>query len=219
MRDLGLGPAVFAETVGTFVLVFFGCGAIAVGSVHGGMGGPAVAAAFGLAVMVMVYTVGHVSGAHLNPAITLAFAIGGHLPAGRVLPYWGAQVTGAILAAWFLRVSIGDTADLGVTAPSGTPGQSFAWELVLTAMLMFVITAVATDSRAVGQAAAIAIGAAVAVGALVGGPVSGASMNPARSLGPALVSGDLTDLWLYLLAPTLGAVVAILVYGRLREVA
>jgi MIP family channel proteins len=219
MRDLRLGPAVLAEGIGTFVLVFAGCGAIAVSSVYGGLSGPAVAAAFGLAVMVMVYAVGHVSGAHLNPAVTLAFAMGGHLPAGRILPYWGAQVAGAVLAAWFLRISLGDAADLGVTVPTGTVGQSFAWELVLTATLMFVITAVATDARAVGQAAAIAIGGAVAVGALVGGPVSGASMNPARSIGPALVSGDLTELWVYLIAPPLGAALAILVYGRLRRTA
>jgi MIP family channel proteins len=217
MRDLRLGPAVLAEGVGTFVLVFAGCGAIAVGSIHGGLEGPAVAAAFGLAVMVMVYSVGHVSGAHLNPAVTFAFAVGRHLPLSRVMPYCGAQVAGAIAASWFLRASLGDAADLGVTARSGTVGQSFVWELVLRATLMFVITAVATDARAVGQAAAIAIGGAVAVGALVGGPVSGGSMNPAGSLGPALVSGDFTDLWVYLLAPTAGAALAILAYDRLRQ--
>jgi MIP family channel proteins len=217
LRNLRLGPALLAEGIGTFVLVFAGCGAIAVGSLHSGLTGPAVAAAFGLAIMVMIYAVGHASGAHFNPAVTAAFAISGHLPWARVPAYWLAQVAGAISAALFLRLSLGDGASLGVTQPSGSAAQAFAWELVLSAMLMLVITAVATDVRAVGQAAAIAIGGTVALGALVGGPVSGASMNPARSLGPALVSGDLGDLWIYLIAPVVGAATAALLYDRLRQ--
>ncbi len=214
MTPLPLGPALVAEAIGTFALVMAGCGAIAIGSL-----GPAgVAAAFGLAIMVMVYAFGHVSGAHFNPAVTAAFAVGRHFPAARVLPYWAAQVAGAIAGAALLQATLGDV-PLGVTHPAGSDIQSLVWEAVLTFFLMLVITAVATDTRAVGQGAAIAIGGAVTLGALVGGPISGGSMNPARSLGPALVSGDLSDLWIYLLAPPVGAIAAVLVYRYVRHFA
>ena len=166
----------------------------------------------------MIYALGHVSGAHFNPAVTAAFAVGRHFPVNLVLPYWTAQITGAIAGALVLRVSLGDVS-LGVTQPSGSDAQALVWEAVLTFFLMLVIVAVATDTRAVGQAAAIAIGGAVALGALVGGPVSGASMNPARSIGPAVVSGDLAHLWIYLVAPPIGAIVAALVYRYLRPTA
>ena len=212
MRTLPLGPALVAEAIGTFALVFVGCGDIAVGTLTGA----GVAAAFGLAIMTMIYALGHVSGAHFNPAVTTAFAIGRHFPASRVLPYWGAQVGGAIVAAWLLRISLGDV-PLGVTQPTGGDAQALVWEAVLTFFLMLVIVAVATDTRAVGQAAAIAIGATVAMGALVGGPISGASMNPARSIGPALVSGDLAHLWIYLVAPPIGAIAAVLMYRYVQR--
>lgn len=211
MRSLPLGPALAAEAIGTFTLVFAGCGAIAVGT----LGSAGVAAAFGLAIMVMIYALGHVSGAHFNPAVTAAFAVGRHFPMTRVMPYWAAQVGGAIAGAALLRATLGDV-PLGVTQPSGSDIQSLAWEGVLTFFLMLVIVAVATDTRAVGQGAAIAIGGTVALGALVGGPISGASMNPARSIGPAIVSGDLSDLWIYLVAPPIGAIAAVLVYRYLR---
>jgi MIP family channel proteins len=211
-RSGPLGPALVAEAIGTFALVFAGCGAIAVGALQDA----GVAAAFGLAIMTMIYALGHVSGAHFNPAVTAAFAVGRHFPVGRVGPYWIAQVAGATLAAIVLRTTLGDV-PLGVTSPSGSVIQSLGWEGVLTFFLMLVIVATATDTRAVGQAAAIAIGGTVALGSLVGGPVSGASMNPARSIGPAVVSGDLTDLWIYLVAPPIGAIAAITVYGYLRR--
>jgi MIP family channel proteins len=211
LRALRLGPALVAEAIGTFALVFAGCGAIAVGT----LGPPGVAAAFGLAILTMVYALGHVSGAHFNPAVTLGFAIGRHFPVARVGPYWVAQVAGAVAAAGLLRATLGDV-PLGVTQPAGTDVQAFVWEVVLTFFLMLVIVSVATDTRAVGQGAAIAIGGAVALGSLVGGPVSGASMNPARSLGPALVSGELNALWIYLVAPPVGAIGAVLVYRYLR---
>jgi len=217
VRELQLRPALLAEAIGTFVLVFAGCGSIAVDSINHNLGSWGIASAFGLAIMVMVYALGHVSGAHFNPAVTAAFAVSGHLPWRRVAPYWIAQVAGAVAAALFLHLSLGDAASLGVTQPSGSAWQAFAWELVLSAMLMLVITSVATDARAVGQGAAIAIGGTVALCALVGGAISGASMNPARSLGPALVSGDLSSLWIYLTAPLLGAGFAALLYDRLRH--
>ena len=171
---------------------------------------------FGLVIAAMVYALGHVSGAHLNPAVTAAFALWRHFPAGRVPAYWGAQVTGAVGAALFLRLTLGDHADLGSTVPAGSNGQAFAWELLLTAILMLVIVAVATDTRAVGEAAAIAIGGTIALDAMVGGPVTGASMNPARSLGPALVSGTYDSLWIYLTAPFAGAALGALAYEALR---
>lgn len=200
-----------AEFIGTFALVFFGCGAIA-----NGLPPTAVALAFGLVIAIMIYAFGHISGAHFNPAVSVGFAIGGHLPWPRVASYAAVQITGAVTGALLLRASLGPHADLGVTQPAGSDAQAFVWEVVLTFFLMLVITAVATDTRAVGQAAALAIGGTVALGALVGGPVSGASMNPARSLGPAIVSVDLTGIWIYLLAPILGSIAAAFVYRMLR---
>ena len=201
-----------AEFIGTFALVFFGCGAIA-----NGLPPTAVALAFGLVIAIMIYAFGHISGAHFNPAVSVGFAIGGHLPWPRVASYAAVQITGAATGALLLRASLGPHADLGVTQPAGSDAQAFVWEVVLTFFLMLVITAVATDTRAVGQAAALAIGGTVGLGALVGGPVSGASMNPARSLGPAIVSVDLTGIWIYLLAPILGSIAAAFVYRMLRE--
>jgi aquaporin NIP len=166
--------------------------------------------------MTMIYAVGHVSGAHFNPGVTLAFALTRHFPWPRVFLYWGAQVVGAILAAVLLRASLGDVAHVGASLPSGSQAQSFLWEVVLTFLLMFVIMAVATDARAFGEAAAVAVGGTVALDALFGGPISGASMNPARSLGPALVSGDLQALWIYLTAPLLGAALGAFVYQLVR---
>ena len=164
----------------------------------------------------MIYALGHISGAHLNPAVSFGFALSRHFPWSRVGAYWVAQCAGAIAAALLLRASLGDIADVGATQPSGSNAQSFLWEVVLTFFLMLVIMAVATDTRAVGEAAAIAVGGTVALGALVGGPVSGASMNPARSLGPALAAGELNALWIYLLAPLLGAALGAVAYQFLR---
>ena len=217
MPDRQLTRSLVAEGIGTFALVFAGCGAIMVDATTHSLGHLGVALTFGLVIMVMIYAVGHISGAHFNPAVTFAFALTRHFPWPRVFLYWGAQAAGAIAAALVLRASLGDIADIGATLPSGSQAQSFLWEFVLTFFLMFVIMAVATDTRAVGEAAAIAVGGTVALDALFGGPISGASMNPARSLGPALVSGDLHALWLYLVAPPLGAAVGALSYLFLRE--
>jgi MIP family channel proteins len=211
-----LTRALAAEALGTFALVFAGAGAIMVDAETDQLGHLGVALAFGLVILVMIYAVGHVSGAHLNPAVTASFALTRHFPWPHVPAYWAAQVAGAVSAAALLRASLGDVANVGATLPSGSQAQSFVWEVVLTTFLMLVIVAVATDTRAVGEAAAIAVGATVGLGALVGGPVSGASMNPARSLGPALVAGELDALWIYLTAPFLGAALGALVYQWLR---
>ena len=177
------------------------------------LGHVGVALTFGLVIMFGVYAVGHVSGAHFNPAVTLAFALTRHFAWSR---YWAAQAAGALAAALLLRASLGDYAELGTTQPSGSDGQAFVWELVMTFFLMLAIMAVATDTRAVGEAAAIAIGGTIGLDALFGGPITGASMNPARSLGPALVSGNLHALWIYLLAPPAGAILGALTYQFLR---
>jgi len=211
-----LGRALVAEAIGTFALVFAGCGAIVVDAKTEELGHLGVALSFGLVIMVMIYALGHISGAHFNPAVTLAFALTRHFPWARAAAYWGAQLAGALLAAALLRGSLGDHAHDGATIPSGSQGQAFLWELVLTFFLMFVIMAVATDSRAVGEAAAIAIGGTVGLDALFGGPVTGASMNPARSFAPAVVSGDLHALWLYILAPAAGAALAGVMYQFVR---
>ena len=205
-----------AEAVGTFALVFAGCGAIMVDSDTGALGHVGVAISFGLVIMVMIYAVGHISGAHFNPAVTLGFALTRHFPLPRVGLYWAAQIAGALVAALLLRASLGNVAGVGVTLPSGSDGQAFLWEAVLSFFLMFVIMAVATATRAVGEAAAIAIGGTVGLDAMFGGPVTGASMNPARSLGPAIASGELSSIWVYLAAPLLGAAAAAFVYQFLR---
>jgi len=182
----------------------------------GAFGQLGIAVAFGLAITTMIYALGHVSGAHFNPAVSFGFALTRHFAWRNVAAYWAAQATGAILAALLLRASLGDVANVGATLPSGSDRQSFLWEVVLTFFLMLVVMAVATDARAVGEAAALAVGGTVGLCALVGGPISGASMNPARSLGPALVSGDLDSLWIYLLAPLLGASLGALAYQLVR---
>ena len=167
--------------------------------------------------MVMVYATGHLSGAHINPAVTVAFTLTRHFPAREALAYIGAQVAGASAAAFvLLGVWTDKPADLGASVPIVAAGSAFLYELVLTAFLMFVIMAVATDTRAVGAAAAIAIGGTVGLDALFGGPVTGASMNPARSFGPALASGTWTDFWVYVAGPLVGAAAGAFAYQLVR---
>lgn len=216
VMDVALARATAAEAIGAFALVFVGCGAIMVDAKTGALGHLAVAVAFGGVIMVMIYALGHLSGAHFNPAVTLAFAATRHFPLRQAALYVTAQCAGAIAAAALLRWSLGDVADIGATTPSGSDSQALLWEGLLTFLLMLVIMAVATDTRAVGEAAAIAIGGTVAIGAIVGGPVTGASMNPARSLGPALVSGELGSTWIYVVAPVIGAALAAVTYQLLR---
>jgi MIP family channel proteins len=215
--DIRLARSLVAEVIGTFALVFAGCGAIMVDAKTGALGHVGVAISFGLVIMVMIYAVGHISGAHFNPAVTFAFALSRHFPWPRVGGYWAAQLAGALAAALVLRGSLGDIAHVGATFPSGTDAQAFLWEGVMTFFLMFVIMAVATDTRAVGEAAAIAIGGTVGLDAMFGGPITGASMNPARSLGPAIAAADFTSIWVYLTAPIIGAALAAVTYRFLRS--
>jgi aquaporin NIP len=206
-----------AEAVATFALVFAGCGAIVLDQARGGsLGSVGISAVFGLVIMVMIYATGHLSGAHINPAVTVAFAATRHFPVREAAVYVPAQLVGAVVAASALRAVWGTPAHLGATLPSAGPGSAFGYELVLTAFLMFVIMAVATDTRAVGAAAAIAIGGTVALDALFGGGVTGASMNPARSLGPALVAGEWRAFWIYVAGPVAGALLGAYVYQGIR---
>jgi MIP family channel proteins len=207
-----------AEAIGTYVLVFAGCGAVVINELsHGQVTHVGVALTFGLAIGVMIASLGPVSGAHFNPAVTLAFAVRRNLPLTLLAPYWAAQVGGAVLAAITLRALFGTVADLGSTLPAGPALQSFALEVILTAILMFVIAMAALDRRAHPVLAAPAIGGTVALEALFAGPISGASMNPARSLAPALVSGKFEHLLIYLTAPFLGSLIGIFLYYRLVE--
>jgi MIP family channel proteins len=217
-RSLELPRRAAAEGIAAFALVFAGCGAIVTDSVnHGALGTVGVALVFGLVIMVMVYATGHLSGAHINPAVTIAFTLTRHFPAREAVAYVCAQVAGAIAAALALLAVWSDKpAHLGATLPSVATGSALVYEMLLTAFLMFVIMAVATDTRAVGAAAAIAIGGTVGLDALFGGPVTGASMNPARSLGPALVAGEWHDLWIYLVGPIAGAALGALAYQLVR---
>jgi MIP family channel proteins len=215
-RSPSLVRALAAEAIGTFALAFAGCGAIMVDAKTHQLGHIGVAFSFGLVIMFGIYAVGHISGAHFNAAVTFAFALTRHFPWPRAAAYWGAQFVGAVAAAALLRASLGNIANVGATYPSGSDGQSFLWELVMSAFLMFVILAVATDTRAVGEAAAIAIGGTIGLDAMFGGPISGASMNPIRSLAPGIVSGDLHAIWIYLLAPVVGATAGGLAYQFVR---
>lgn len=181
------------------------------------LGHTGVAAAFGLVIAVMIVATGHISGAHFNPAVTVAFASIGHFSWRQVPAYLASQVAAAILGALLLRVLLGPVAELGVTQASGGLAVAIATEVVFTFLLMFVIAAVATDRRAPRSLAGIAIGGTVGLAALVGGPLSGASLNPARSLGPALVSGCHDDLWLYLTVPFVAAVAGALAYRALAH--
>jgi MIP family channel proteins len=206
-----------AEGVGTFTLVFAGCGSVMVSERFSGSITPAaIPVVFGLAVAAMIYAVGHISGAHFNPAVTLAFAVARRLPMKEVVTYWAAQVAGAVLAMTLLWALLPAGSSYGATLPHVGVLQAVAWEAVLTFFLMFVIIAVATDTRAVGTMAGAAIGATVMLCAFVGGPVTGASMNPARSLAPALFEGGLPHLWIYAAGPAAGAIAAALLYEWIR---
>jgi aquaporin NIP len=217
VRRPDLGRRALAEGLAAFALVFAGCGAVVADAVYGGLGAVGVAIVFGLVIMAMVYATGHLSGAHINPAVTVAFTLTRHFPMRDAGAYVGAQLAGALAGALLLLAIWPDQpGGLGATVPSVGAGSAFVYELVLTAFLMFVIMAVATDTRAVGAAAALAIGGTVGLDALFGGAVTGASMNPARSFGPALAAGEWSDFWLYLAGPLAGAALGALAYQLVR---
>jgi aquaporin NIP len=218
MNGLSLWRRATAEAFAAFALVFAGCGAIVADAQYdGALGAVGVSLVFGLVVMTMVYATGHLSGAHINPAVTIAFTLTRHFRARDAGAYVAAQLLGAAAAALVLLAVWPDKpADLGATVPSVSAGSAFVYEVLLTAFLMFVIMAVATDTRAVGAAAAIAIGGTVGLDALFGGPVTGASMNPARSFGPALAAGQWHEFWLYVAGPVLGAVTGAFAYQVVR---
>jgi aquaporin NIP len=217
-QSLRLWRRATAEGLAAFALVFAGCGAVVANHTYNGaLGSVGVSLTFGLIIMVMIYATGHLSGAHINPAVTIAFTLTRHFSPRDAIAYIGAQLAGATAGALLLLAVWTDKpAHLGATVPSVAAGSAFVYEAVLSAFLMFVIIAVATDTRAVGAAAAIAIGATVGLDALFGGPVTGASMNPARSFGPALVSGTWTDFWIYVAGPVLGAAAGAFAYQLIR---
>lgn len=207
-----------AELLGTFCLVFAGTGAIVIDTVSGGaVSHVGVALTFGLIVLAMIYTIGDISGAHINPAVTIGFFAARRLEAGIVVPYVASQCAGAFAASVVLRFLFPQSATLGATVPAGSAMQSFVLETILTALLMFVILSVSTGAREKGITAGIAVGAVIALEALCGGPISGASMNPVRSLAPAVVSGNTRVVWIYLVAPIIGALIAVPACVCVRE--
>jgi len=206
-----------SELIGTFALVFCGTGAIVINQQSGGaITHVGIAITFGLIVMSMIYALGSVSGAHMNPAVSIAFVVAKRFPLKELLPYIVSQVVGAVLASGTLRLLFPANELLGATLPSGTAMQSFVLELILTFFLMLVIIQVATGSKEQGMFAGLAIGSVVALEAMFAGPICGASMNPVRSLAPALVSGHLEHLWVYLTAPVAGAVMAVFIWKYLK---
>jgi aquaporin NIP len=207
-----------AEAIGTFALVFAGTGAIVINQASNGVISHAgIALTFGLIVLAMIYTFGDVSGAHLNPAVTTAFAAAGRFPWREVPGYIGAQLVGAFLASGLMRFLFPNDTYLGATLPAGASRQSFILEIILTLILMLVILNVSTGAKEKGITAGIAVGAVIALEAMFAGPICGASMNPARSLAPAVVGGHVQHLWIYLAGPLIGALLAIPACCGVRE--
>jgi MIP family channel proteins len=211
-------PRYAGEFVGTYFIVLVATGVVVSNTAANGVITHAgIAIATGLIVTAMIYSLGHLTSAHFNPAVSLAFAVGRHFPLRDLGPYWLAQLLGAVLASLSVRAIWGDVGTLGATVPGLATGPALLLEVLLTFLLMFVITAVATDTRAVGQGAALAIGFTVLLAVMFAGPASGASMNPARSFGPALVSGTWQQQWIYALGPLIGALLGVLTYEAIRR--
>jgi aquaporin Z len=207
-----------AELIGTFFLVFCGTGAIIINEItNGEVTHIGIAMTFGLIVLAMIYSLGPISGAHINPSVTIAFAFAKKFPWIEVLPYVAFQLSGAFLASLILKFLFPENIILGTTKPSGSDIQSFFLEVILTFLLMFVILIVSHGPKEQGVLAGIAIGSVVMLEAIFAGPISGASMNPARSIAPAIVSGNTSHLWIYILAPVAGANIAVTVYSFIKN--
>jgi aquaporin NIP len=204
-----------AEAIGTGAIVLFGCGAIILAS-QGQLSASVIPLVFGLIVSAMIYALGHISGAHFNPAVSFGFLVVRHFAVKDFFAYVASQIGGSLLAILLLRFTFPTSLTYGATTPSVSPEIALIWECVLSFFLMLVILSVATDTRAVGTMAGAAIGAMIMVGAFVGGPLTGGSMNPARSLAPALMEGQFTSIWIYVLGPMIGSSAAALTYQRLR---
>jgi len=214
-----LRQALVAEFVGTFFLVFAGTGAIVIDAITRSVTHVGVALVFGLVVTALVYALGHISGAHFNPAVTIGFWSAGEFQGFRVPWYIVAQLLGAIAASSAMRLMFGPIAGLGATLPNGATSTSFWLELLMTSLLVLVVLGSAVHGRAIKSFAGIAIGSTIALDALFGGPISGASMNPARSLGPALVAGIWHAQWIYVVAPIAGSILAVVVYKLIADAA
>lgn len=207
-----------AESIGTFALVFAGTGAIVINEItNGAVTHVGIALTFGLVVLVMIYTLGDISGAHLNPAVTLGFWFSRRLASREVLPYVASQCSGALLASGVMRILFPENRLLGATQPAGSELQSFILEFLLTALLMFAILGVSTGAREKGITAGLVVGSVIALEAMFAGPITGASMNPARSLGPSLISGQFASFWIYLAGPILGAAFGVVGCRCVRE--
>ena len=207
----------WAELMGTYIMVFAGTGAIIVNDVYGSVSHLGIGLTFGLVVMAVIYSIGSISGAHINPAVSIAFWVSKRFRGKEVLPYIISQFLGAILASLTLSFMFPQDELLGATLPAGSWEQSFVMEFILTFILMFVILLMSEGSKEVGVMTGFAVGMVVAFEAIFAGPVSGASMNPARSLAPALVSGHLTHLWLYIIATTLGASASVFAVRLIKD--
>ncbi|CAK9186092.1 unnamed protein product [Ilex paraguariensis] len=208
---------VVAEAIATYLLVFVTCGAAALSaSDEQKVSQLGASVAGGLIVTAMIYAVGHISGAHMNPAVTLAFATVRHFPWNQVPLYAAAQLTGAISASFTLRKLLHPIKNLGTTSPSGTELQALIMEIVVTFSMMFIASAVATDTKAVGELAGMAVGSAVCITSILAGPISGGSMNPARTIGPALASSYYKGIWVYLVGPVSGTLLGAWSYNFIR---
>ena len=207
-----------AEFIGTFFLVFVGCGAMVINNHTGGVvTHVGVAMSWGLIVMVLIYAIGDISGAHINPAVSIGFWIAQRFPFKKLLPYISLQLLGALLASYSLKMMFPEDETLGSSLPTGSWQQSFIFEMILTFLLMFVILHVSTGAKEKGIMAGAAIGATVGMEAMFAGPICGASMNPARSIGPAIASGHVEYLWVYIVATVLGAVMAVGAFQLTRD--
>jgi aquaporin NIP len=207
----------FAELIGTFIMVFCGTGAVVIDEqTHGQIGHAGISITFGLVVMAIIYSFGKTSGAHINPAVTIAFSLAGLFNRKEIFPYILFQTIGAFAATGLLKLLFPSNLHLGATLPSGSAYQSFVLEILLGFILMLVILFTSQGSHEVGTMAGLAIGATVLFEAMFAGPISGASMNPARSLAPAVISGNLSSLWIYLSAPVIGAAIGVFCWKLLR---